>query len=52
MNVQVIPVVMGALGIPSRKLKKHLRKIGIETKIADLKKKNWHHLLCEDSQKA
>lgn len=31
--VEVIPVVMVALGAPPRKLKEHLDKVGIQTKI-------------------
>lgn len=48
MTVDIIPVVIDALGSPSRKLKEHLRKIGIETSIVNLQKT---HLLCRNSPK-
>lgn len=33
MNIELIPVVMCSLDTPPRKLKKHLGRIGIESKI-------------------
>lgn len=38
MNVELIPVAMGALGIPHRKLNKRLGKIGIKIKIVEPQK--------------
>ena len=38
MKVIVVPLVVGALGIPAKELEKRLKTIGIETKITELQK--------------
>ena len=38
MKVTVVPLVVGALGIPAEALEKRLKAIGIKTKVTELQK--------------
>lgn len=50
MIVEVIPIIMAELGIPPRKLKERLGRVGTDTKIVD--SENCHHLFYDERPKS
>ena len=53
MKVIVVPLVVGALGIPAKALEKRLKSIVIETKITELQKNyiDTYHIPAESTEK-